>query len=379
MANLTPFSKLDETFDRASELKAFDQTKAGVKGLVDSGVAEIPGIFYYPHKERSNSDKISVSNEPHLGVPVVDLEDIDKDPFKRRQAVDKIREASESWGFFQVLNHGFPVSVQEEIINGTRQFFEQDTEVKKQYYTRDNTKPFVYHSNFDLFSAPTANWRDTVFIQMAPNSPNPEDFPQVCRDILIEYSKQIEKVGELIFELLSEALGLKSTHLLELDCTEGHAIRCHYYPSCPQPEFTIGTTQHSDSSFITVLLQDHIGGLQVLHHNKWVDVPPLPGAFTINVGSLLQASFYYYNALISNDKFVSSVHRVVANHEGPRISVASAFSTGTIPTSKVYGPIKQLLSQQNPPKYRQITVREYRIYFANKGLDGTDALAHFRL
>lgn len=181
----------------------------------------------------------------------------------------------------------------------------------------------------------------------------------------------MEKVGELIFGLLSEALGLKSTHLLELDCNEGHAIMCHYYPPCPQPELAIGTTEHSDSGFITVLLQDHIGGLQVLHHNKWVDIPPVPGALAVNVGSLLQ--------LISNDKFVSSVHRVMANRGGPRVSVATSFTTGTVTTSKLYGPIEQLLSQQNPPKYTQITIKDYRLYFTQKGLDGTDALTHFRL
>ncbi|KAL0548147.1 hypothetical protein IC582_012592 [Cucumis melo] len=361
MPNLTPFSKLDKTFDRASELKAFDQTKAGVKGLVDSGVAEIPGIFYCPPKEASNS----IPEETHLGVPVVDLGDIDKDPFKRRQVVEEIREASETGGFFQVINHGVPVSVQEEIINRVRRFFEQDSEVKKQYYTRDYTKSFIYNCNFDLFSSPVANWRDTIVTVMAPNPPNPHDLPQVCRDILFEYSKHIMKLGELIFGLLSEALGLKSTHLVDLDCNEGLRIIGHYYPSSPQPELSIGTTEHSDDTFITVLLQDNMGGLQVRQQNKWVDVPPVPGAFVIN--------------LITNDRFVSSEHKVLANREGPRISVASFFSTGRLPTSKLYGPIKELLSEQNPPKYKEITVREYNIYFAEKGLDGTSALPHFKI
>lgn len=98
------------------------------------------------------------------------------------------------------------------------------------------------------------------------------------------------KLGELIFGLLSEALGLKSTHLVDLDCNEGLSILGHYYPPCPQPELSIGTTEHSDNTFITVLLQDGMGGLQVRQHNKWVDVPPVPGAFVINVGSLLQVS-----------------------------------------------------------------------------------------
>ncbi|KAE8650332.1 hypothetical protein Csa_011508 [Cucumis sativus] len=371
MANLTPFSKLDQTFHRTSELKAFDQTKAGVKGLVDSGITEIPAIFYYPHKERSNSDKTSVPDEPHFGVPVVDLEDIDKDPLKRKQVVDKIREASETWGFFQLLNHGVPVSVQEEIINGTRRFFEQDIEEKKQYYTRDNSKPFLYNSNFDLFIAPFANWRDTILTQIAPTSFGPQELPQVCRDILLDYSKHMENVGELIFGLLSEALGLKSTHLVDIGCNEGHALLCHFYPSCPQPELTIGITEHADGTFITVLLQDHIGGLQVLHDNKWVEIPPIPGALVVNVGNLLQ--------LISNDKFVSSIHRVLATRNGPRVSVATFFSTGYAETFKLYGPIEELLSEQNPPKYKQTTVRDYRLYFSKKGLDGMDPLTHFRI
>ena len=174
--NLTPVSKLDDAFDRASELKAFDDTKAGVKGLVDAGVVEIPRIFYRPPKMDDSS-----SVETHLGVPVVDLEDVDKDPFKRREIVDKIREASETWGFFQAVNHGVPARLQEEVINGVRRFHELDSEVKKQYYTRETTAPFVYNCNFDLFSAPAANWRDTFFTFMAPVSPCSQDLPEVCR------------------------------------------------------------------------------------------------------------------------------------------------------------------------------------------------------
>lgn len=83
--------------------------------------------------------------------------------------------------------------------------------------------------------------------------------------------------------------------------------------------------------------------------------------------------------LITNDRFVSSEHKVLANREGPRVSVASFFSTGRLPTSKLYGPIKELLSEQNPPKYKEITVREYNIYFNEKGLDGTPALPHFKI
>ena len=37
-----------EYFDREAELKAFDGTKGGVKGLVDSGITKVPRIFIQP-------------------------------------------------------------------------------------------------------------------------------------------------------------------------------------------------------------------------------------------------------------------------------------------------------------------------------------------
>lgn len=90
--------------------------------------------------------------------------------------------------------------------------------------------------------------------------------------------------------MLSEALGLKANHLEEMKCGEGLAMLLHYYPVCPQPELTMGTTQHADSDFLTVLLNDQVDGLQVLHQNQWVNVPPVPGSLVVNIGDLLQAS-----------------------------------------------------------------------------------------
>lgn len=127
----------------------------------------------------------------------------------------------------------------------------------------------------------------------------------ICRDITIEYAKQVQKLGITLFELLSEALGLKTDHLLELDCAKGQAFLLHYYPACPEPHLTMGTSKHSDPDYLTILLQDHVGGLQILHQDRWIDVPPLPGALVINIGDLLQARVFFSNISFS---FQCSLH-----------------------------------------------------------------------
>ncbi|CAL2228922.1 unnamed protein product [Prunus armeniaca] len=351
----TNSNEVPTNYDRKSELKAFDDTKEGVKGLVDAGITVVPRIYLQPPDQYSINKNFD-SEATQFSVPVIDLEGLEFDrPTKHKEIVTKVGEASETWGFFQIVNHGIPIDVLEEIKDGVRGFYEQDTQVKKQLYN----------------SAPASNWRDTFMCYMAPNPTKPEDMPEVFRDILVEYSKQVMKLGKLLFELLSEALGLKPSHLNDMDCSLGLQILGHYYPPCPQPELTLGTSKHADNDFITVLLQDHIGVLQVLHQNNWIDVLPVPGALVVNIGDFLQ--------LISNERFKSVQHRVLANHVGPRVSVASFFTTGMQPLGRLYGPIKELLSKDNPPKYRETTIREYNAHFNDKGLDGTSALTHFEL
>ncbi|GKB73416.1 2-oxoglutarate (2OG) and Fe(II)-dependent oxygenase superfamily protein [Tanacetum coccineum] len=141
-------SPIQSDYDRKAELRAFDETKTGVKGLVDA-----------------------------------DLEGINENLSKRKEVIQKVSDALETWGFFQVVNHGILNSPLEEVKKGVKGFFEQDDEVKKEWYTRDMSGKtrVVYNSNFDLYAAPVINWRDTFFCMMAPYPPKPHELPQTCR------------------------------------------------------------------------------------------------------------------------------------------------------------------------------------------------------
>ncbi|KAF7046987.1 hypothetical protein CFC21_055969 [Triticum aestivum] len=364
--------------DRLRAVKAFDDTKAGVKGLVDAGVTTIPSIFHHSLLiEHTDHDH-------HFTIPVIDLAaatcGTTTTPSMRAELVAAVKAAAETVGFFQVVNHGVPMAVMSEMLAAVRGFHEEPVGAKALYYGRDYGRPVRYWSIFDLFQSQAANWRDTLIIDTAPELPPPEEIPPTCRSIAPKYAKMMEQLGRTLLELLSEALGLRSGHLEEdASCLE--RLAGHYYPPCPEPHLTLGTTRHSDPCFLAVLLQGAVGGLQVLleedcdvnnNNNKssavWVDVPAVEGALVVNVGDFLQ--------IVSNDRFKSVEHRVVSQSIGPRVSVACFFRRQDVATStRVLAPI----IADGEARYRSTTMAELVRHNRAKGLDGSSALQHLRL
>ena len=170
---------------RKSELKTFDDSKAGVKGLVDAGVARLPRIFVHDQIKLDLKLQYSARNSPQYHLPVIDFKGIHDDAARRGEVTDEVMEACEKWGFFQVINHGVPGKAMSGMIDGVRGFHEQDTEVKKQFYTRDFTRRFFYISNVDLYQTPAAKWKDTIYCTIAPHPANPQELPVVCRYVIV--------------------------------------------------------------------------------------------------------------------------------------------------------------------------------------------------
>ncbi|CAO2181169.1 unnamed protein product [Urochloa humidicola] len=353
--------------DRTELLKAFEESRTGVRGLVESGVSTVPDIFRHPDPYASIPHA-----PPTASIPVVDL----SLPFPAAAAAAS--DAARTWGFFHLINYhpsddddDYPARA----LAAVRAFNELPPSERAPHYSRAVGGGVNYSTNFDLYNSPAASWRDTIQVMLGPNR-RPDlasRIPAVCSRELLEWESRATGVARAVMGLLSEGLGLGAAALEEASCLEGRVMACHYYPQCPEPERAMGAVPHTDPGVVTVLAQDEIGGLQVKHRDEegrtcWVDVKPVPGSLVINVGDLMQ--------IMSNDKYLSVEHRVTMNtREEPRVSIAVFFSPGKRGPSAFYGP----LPGQNPPKYRNFTMEEFFRSFFSRGLASKAPVDHFKL
>ncbi|KAF4315323.1 hypothetical protein BBO99_00009449 [Phytophthora kernoviae] len=151
--------------------------------------------------------------------------------------------------------------------------------------------------------------------------PKTEDWAVENRQVLNEFFEKMTTASRAVAGKLSKILYGRAEFLDEF-CQKGDTISImrmfHYFPyeryagltggngSLPEnfQEF-IGSSPHTDWGFLTLIMQDPVGGLQVFHDEKWIDVPYEPGTLVANAGD--------YLSLITSGKCLSPVHRVVAD------------------------------------------------------------------
>ncbi|KAG2682997.1 hypothetical protein I3760_10G011300 [Carya illinoinensis] len=345
------------SYNRMKEVKEFDESKIGVKGLSDSGITSIPRFFIQPPETLYDLK----SSSTLTNIPIIDLADVSSSAL-RPKIVEQVKDAARTWGFFQVINHGVPVSVLEETINAIKAFHDQPHEVKAKFYKREEGQGVMYASNNDLYRAKAAAWHDSLQAWMGVRKAKVEDIPEICRKEVVAWDKSATEVAETVMELLSEGLGLEAGKFKELTFSDQRAFVGHCYPYCPQPELTVGITPHSDPGVVTVLSQNHVPGLQVKHGEEWVDVKPVPGGLIVNVGDFLQ--------IISNGEYQSVQHRVLANScKEARISIVIFYNLNKWKGDGYYGPLPELLSPEKPAIYRNFTMQEFHDNFYSKAID----------
>ncbi|KAI9127235.1 hypothetical protein K1719_001794 [Acacia pycnantha] len=76
----------------------------------------------------------------------------------------------------------------------------------------------------------------------------------------------------------------------------------------------LGTEPHRDPTSLTILHQDHVGGLEVFSGNKWFTIEPGTTSFVVNIGDTFMA--------LTNGRYKSSRHRAVVNSQCDRRSLA---------------------------------------------------------
>jgi len=88
--------------------------------------------------------------------------------------------------------------------------------------------------------------------------------------------------------IINECLGLPTNFLKEFnnDRNWDFMVALRYLPASNIEN--VGITEHEDGNCVTFVLQDEVGGLEVLSNEEWVPVVPAEGTIVVNVGDVIQ-------------------------------------------------------------------------------------------
>jgi len=112
------------------------------------------------------------------------------------------------------------------------------------------------------------------------------DKPEGWKEATEQYSEKLMSLTCKLLEVLSEAMGLEKEALKTACVDMVQKIVINYYPKCPEPDLTLGLKRHTDPGTITLVFQEQVSGLQVTRDDgeTWITVPPVEGAFVVNIG-----------------------------------------------------------------------------------------------
>ena len=254
------------------------------------------------------------------GVPLIDLAAPD--------AAKAVGEACRDWGFFQVTGHGVPQSEIDSVLDLSQRYFALPAQTKRRhmrsidnpwgYYDRELTKEQRDRKQvFDI--GPDAGEGARGDDPFQGTTPWPDQPPGFEAELCHWYGAMSAVAGR-IMDLISASLTGHPGRLRGA-FEPGHSshLRLNFYPVADPlgdeaiGDATLGVHHHTDAGGLTVLLQDGVSGLQVYRDGLWHNVDPIPGAFTINIGDMVQ--------IWSNDLYKAPPHRVLAMDSSDRYSL----------------------------------------------------------
>eukprot|EP00253_Pinus_taeda_P006253 PITA_06253 len=343
------------------------QLSSVMEKLISSGTnnLKVQERYILPPHERLQMSQISYSES----IPVIDLKDLDGP--NRATVVHQIRLACEEDGFFQIVNHGVPKNVMESMMGIAKEFFEMPIDDRACLYSEDIKQPVRLSASFNPSKDQVLNWLDYLTHPCHPLEEVIGSWPEkpaAYRDIAGKYAREVRTVILRLLPAISEALGLDSNYLNKILGKHSQLMNINYYPSCPNPDLTIGAASHSDACAITVLMQSDVSGLQVFKNGKWVSVEPIANAFAVNLGDQLQ--------VVSNGRFRSVEHRAVTNMNSARISIPTFWNPGD---DAFIAPAASMVDERHPAVYRGYKFEEFARAFWSQGLKGKSVLDRFKI
>jgi isopenicillin N synthase-like dioxygenase len=267
-----------------------------------------------------------------LKLPTLDLSRAGLSAGDRSFFLGELRETARTLGFFYLTGHGIDGDLLSDVLRLSRRFFDLP-EPDKLSIQMINSPQFRGYNRAGLeHTRGKPDWREQVDIgPEQPEQPIDYDAPAWTRlrgpnqwpvalpelkPVLLRYQDEVTKLGIRLTEIVAEALGQESRVFAPIYTpAPNQLLKIIRYPGREAIAGNQGVGAHKDSGFVTILLQDKVGGLQVEGPDGWIDAPPVPGTFIVNIGELLE--------MASGGYLRANIHRVVSPPAGgDRLSVA---------------------------------------------------------
>ena len=269
-------------------------------------------------------------------IPIIDFAGVRAGDAKRIRAVaGEVFAACTGVGFFYIKNHGVPETVVERAMAAARDFFHLPAARKAEVSANANHRGFHALGDALMYGAKKPDYKEFYSIGLELPADDPavlageklrgaNNWPRFMPELqpaLYDYFEANGVCGRDLLKVVAVSLGLAEDFFAPRYAKPLQRTQILYYPpQDPQAdELQFGVAPHTDYGCITLLWQDDNGGLQVRERatRSWIEAPPIPGTFVINVGDLL--------ARWTNDRFSSTPHRVINRSGRERFSIATFY------------------------------------------------------